>query len=472
MKGKNMEKQETVVAYPEIALAVRRDVQTYEPIAGWKVSDGEGSTNFANRTVSTPANGETARVLRGREMVRANISPLSSEAITAVADKRGVGEKTLMAVEQYRLNRVSSGRGFDTTEIVTGYEKQAGEDLAERGTRKAHDEAILTGASLAGTKAFAKFASGLKAGGQPEWATEVRAIQAKMKKSWKWHDADTLANGEIYELSDDGIEAPYGFVAHTGALAKEVEKHLLGEAQMPVGEFYGKGGVRYEVGSGADVFAPLIWKTDLPLSIRSKGNIHAKKRAINSGGAVRYPSRLITDSERRIFAIKRKAKGGIVVIDISGSMSLDSDDLDRILDHAPNATVFAYSHLPHDKTNKPNAFMLVRDGKRVAPEALANLSNVGNGVDAPALDFAISIKKGNEPIVWVCDGQVTGSTDRGSDDLTEIVAKMLWRNGIIQVPDTERAIEALKQPAKASVNKRYYGRVGREVEAIRKRGRR
>jgi len=463
MKEMNQE----AIAYPEIAVATRRDTKTFDALEGWKVREGEAGVSFDARVLSIPTGDGDARIIRGREMVRANISP--STDISPIARHYSVEPKTLQAVEEYRLNLVAQSRGFDAFPIVTGYEKQMGEDLAKANTRKAHDQAILTGASLAGTKAFSKFASGVKAGGRAEWVKEMREVQAKMKKSWKWLDANSLATDRT-EIFDETV-VPSGYT-YTASLAREVQKYLLGEPVPQKGEFYGKGGERYETANGAEAFAPLIFMSeeDLPLSIRSKGEIHAKKRAVNSGGAVRYPSRLLTDPERRIFSTKKRAKGGIVVIDISGSMYLPSDDLDRILNHAPNATVFAYSHQPRDTTGKPNAFMLVKGGKRVAPDRLSDLSNVGNGVDAPALDYALYIKKGNEPVIWVCDGQTTDANDRpyGSD----IVARMLWKNGIIQAYNTEDAIEALRNPAKAKVGKKYYGRVGREVEVIRKRGRR
>jgi len=465
MKPMNKE----AIAYPEIAVATRQDTKTFDALEGWKVREGEAGVSFDNRVLSTPTGDGDARVIRGREMVRANISLSNEEGYGSLSRCYSVGVDTIKAVEEYRLNLVAQSRGFDAFPIVTGYEKQMGEDLAKANTRKAHDQAILVGASLAGTKAFSKFASGVKAGGQAEWVKEMREVQAKMKKSWKYANADTLASNEPEDR--DGIEMPNGLF-HTLRLAQEVQKYLMGEPVPQKGEFYGKGGVRYETANGSEAFAPLIFMSeeDLPLSIRSKGEIHARKRAVNSGGAVRYPARLLTDSERRIFSTKKRAKGGIVVIDISGSMDLPSEDLDRILNHAPNATVFAYSHKPRDTTGKPNAFMLVKGGKRVAPDRLPDLSNVGNGVDAPALDYALHIQRGNEPVIWVCDGQTTDANDRpyGAD----IVARMLWKNGIIQAYDTDGAIEALRNPAKARVGKQYWGRVGREVALIRKRGRR
>ena len=457
------------IAYPEIAVATRRDTTTFDALSGWRVEEGSAGVSFDARVLSTPTGDGNARVLRGREMVRANICLSNDADYETVGNHYRVGANTLRAVEEYRLSMVAQYRGFDAFPIVTGYEKQAGEDLAKANTRKAHDQVILIGASLAGSKGFTKFVSGVKAGGKAEWVKEVREVQAKMKRAWKHTYAGYLATGETDEL--EGIQVPSG-VLHSARLASEVQQYLLGDPTPQAGEFYGKGGERYETANGAEAFAPLIFmsEADLPLSIRSKGEIHAKKRAVSSGGSVRYPSRLLTDPERRIFSTKKRAKGGIVVIDISGSMDIYSGDLDRILDHAPNATVFAYSHQPRDLTGKPNAFMLVKGGKRVAPDALERLSNVGNGVDAPALDYALSIQKGNEPVIWVCDGQTTDANDRpyGSD----IVARILWRNGIIQVPNTDGAVEALRNPAKAKVGKKYYGRVGKEVEIIRKRGRR
>lgn len=454
---------ETPIAFPEIVASLRPDA---DGVSRWQVKE-DGTTQIPSQVMGL-STGDYAREMRMVETLRVKLAPVGDE-LEALSVCRSANASVITALSDNRLAMVARDKGYDITKVITGYEKQTGIDLAKSGTRQAHDRAIITAIELSATAGFTKFVAGLKAGGKTEWVAECREVQKKVKKyhrqaGWTMNSTMKEFVGETPTTLSNVWIATY---------ARELSQHLLGaDASGKAGEWVGKGGVDYEMANGAGAFAPLIWDTDLPLSERTSGNIHAKKTARQNGKSVRYPSRMITDPQRRVFGQKKRAKGGIVVIDVSGSMSLDSDDLNSIVAHAPNATVFAYSHRPRNTTGIPNAFMLVKDGKRVSADALERIGNVGNGVDAPALDYALYVRRGSEPVIWVCDGQVTDANDRAHTHLDKAVAKMVWQNGIIQVPDTAHAIEALRNIAKAKVHRKFYGRVGREVEALRRKGRR
>ena len=55
-----------------------------------------------------------------------------------------------------------------------------------------------------------------------------------------------------------------------------------------------------------------------------------RARPSTSGVTMRYPSRLLTDDLQRAFA-QRTCRGGVVVIDQSGSMDIDPVELSALL---------------------------------------------------------------------------------------------------------------------------------------------
>ena len=79
-----------------------------------------------------------------------------------------------------------------------------------------------------------------------------------------------------------------------------------------------------------------------------------------------------------------------------------------------------------------------------------------NGVDLPALEWAVSNRsRSTTPIVWVCDGHVTGMGDNPHDSLTLQVVNYCSRHNIVVVPDTATAckyLTALGQGQRIKVN--------------------
>lgn len=71
--------------------------------------------------------------------------------------------------------------------------------------------------------------------------------------------------------------------------------------------------------------------------------------------------------------------------------------------------------------------------------------NMGNGMDGPALEWAISQRKNlKEPIIWVSDGGVTGKRDEYNEALTMSCISICKKNDIFVVPDVDTAIEMLR----------------------------
>ena len=126
--------------------------------------------------------------------------------------------------------------------------------------------------------------------------------------------------------------------------------------------------------------------------------------ASEEGTDPRYVHRILTDG--RIFARRVAGPGGAVLIDASGSMSLSSESVRRLVERAPGATIAAYAGAGNSGILK----VLARGG-HVAWSQDCCLSDAGNGnvVDGPALRW---LARQGGPRLWVSDGCVTGRDDQ------------------------------------------------------------
>jgi hypothetical protein len=186
-----------------------------------------------------------------------------------------------------------------------------------------------------------------------------------------------------------------------------------------------------------------------------------RHRATTSGRTLRFPSRLITDDHRRAFSERVVRRGGVVVVDQSGSMDLDEESLRTLLRRTPYALVLGYSHRPGDRGSSPNAWVLCDRGNIATAWPRGN---VGNGVDGPVLEWALQRRRANEPFVWVTDGQVTDSHDHPDERLTNECVHLIRRHRIRLARDLVEAT-ALLQTNRPNPQSSLagFGRVGRTL---------
>ncbi len=167
------------------------------------------------------------------------------------------------------------------------------------------------------------------------------------------------------------------------------------------------------------------------------GRCGRSRTATVTGKAPRFISRLLSDPERRIFSRTARGTKALVIVDLSGSMSLEADDIDRILESSVGATVVGYSA---DNNHEPNCQLLAHRGRRV--RTVERWSN-GNGVDAPAVVWACRrYATSSTPVLWVTDCQAVGKNGQTFEVLDECrkVAKFY---GIRIERNVEHAVEAL-----------------------------
>ena len=170
-------------------------------------------------------------------------------------------------------------------------------------------------------------------------------------------------------------------------------------------------------------------------------------------------SRALTDPERRVFSTKQRATDALLVLDLSGSMSWSTDELDEVIEAARGAVVVGYSATDRGDDPRPNVWLLAKDGRRV--RELPDVPG-GNGCDGTALEYAVKRyrRRAGMPVLWVSDGQVTGRT-RSTVALAHDMVARLRRHRVTQVQNATDAIETLRAMSRGQ---RPQPRVGRYLE--------
>lgn len=455
------------IAIPE--MIGRRDVEA----GPWEVNHcagvrGAPMTNIVDKVMMVPVDPtENARHIRGHEMVHAKVSP--ADDWVKWLERGMASENALRSVEEARVNYLLKKAGFDPEKhLMDGSELAAGERGAEL-----EDWAgcVYTAVGFMNSAGLKQFLNGVRRHNR-EWGEALRALTNQINKEFKKNER-TLASTE---RDDDTGLAPLGFTI-TERIAEMVdrianppqddEEHRDGE-QAENGEPMGedkKNPPKAPVDKdqmkkinpaagrqpGAQTWATLK-VGNLPLTRVAKGAMGKVRKATQFGRNPRRIERMLVDPEKRIFDMKKKGNGGVVLIDGSGSMHLETSDIIRIVEQAPGATVAVYSA---DRRNEnDNLLILAKDGRMV--EALPPRAG-GNGVDGPALAWAIKQRQyPTAPVIFVTDGAVHG-LNGGYDDLLAMdCIKQVLKHKVIVRETVDEAVAALKLLQVGRTPKRDY----------------
>lgn len=425
----------------------------------WNVTEGapqrgDAWTEMRTARMRVPFGAdELSRTVRAHEMMHAKVSPISGEAMASL----GVDYNCLIGAEEFRVNQLIGHQGFNLKVLADGSEANAGKIMGENND---WNSVVRYIASLAGTHGASGFLRGLKSS-NPEFEKNAREIQKKLMKEWrtamKYGGTERVANTEEV----DGL--PKGFLSFTLHIARFLESLLIPENADGTPDEYAQDSEAPEVPDVRELakgnkgqFAKLI-EDVLPKPNKVDGRLGRKRMATNIGKNPRRIHRMLVDPEARVFDKRARGRGGIVLIDQSGSMSLDTDDIWRIIENAPGCVIIGYSHQTGSK-DVPNVWVLADRGQVVDK---VRRGNGGNGVDGPALRFALSKRRNNEPFIWVCDGDVTaGANDRTFPNLSQECARIVTSNRIHMVPDVEGAVNALVRVARGeTLETKHYGAI-------------
>jgi hypothetical protein len=439
------------VIYPEL-VSGRHDDET----RAWTIQEGstmrgEASCNLQERILEVPLNSsEQARVVRAHELMHARVSPRADYLVRCLDE---VSPRALECAEELRVNTLIGRLGFDVTTLNDGTEKLGARRLAESGQ---WGEAMCFLMAVLGTGAERDFFNGVRQGATP-WLPALRNLR---KRALEIFSLDTRVLGATH-LDDVGL--PSGYACSTLVLARLLSQSAAARVPTSADELrafrrsLAVGGRRPPTG----VFAPLVIDETIFLERSQRGQRGQRDRtwrASATGTAMRYPGRLLTDDQRRAFAHQVPRHGGVVVVDQSGSMDIDPEALRALVRQAPYALVIGYSHRPGDRGTTANAWVLCERG-RLATRGPSG--NVGNGVDGPVLRWAASLRRADEPFVWVTDGQVTDSHDYPDVELTRRCAELVRRYRIRLVRDLADATSVLRtNRPNPSTQWGSFGRVG------------
>ena len=432
----------------------------YEPgawiLESGSTQRGDASCNLSDRILRVPLGGDPrSRVVRAHELTHVRVSPhVRDDAVWCA----GTDPRAIECAEELRVNALVARLGFDVSLLHDGSEKHGARYLAEAGE---WSEAVCFFMAVLGTGAERDYLTGIRQGA-PTWMPGLRALRKRALTLLDSFDTERLGATACDEA---GIGR--GFAHFTLVLARILTQSMA--ARPPLGpedlrrfkRSLEPGGRRPATGR----FAALSFDQTVTMTTRPRATGVRRPRPSSSGTVMRYPSRLLNDELRRAFCRMRSVHGGVVVVDQSGSMDLSQEELELLVRRAPDAVVVGYSHRPGSTGTTPNAWLLADRG---AVADHSRTGNVGNGVDGPVLEWALSRRRAREPVVWVTDGQVTDSHDHPDEQLTDHCARLVRRHGIIMVADFSEARRALARhtPTQASRFSEF-GRVGRRIVELR-----
>jgi len=381
-------------------------------------ASGSGSIDTVARNMAVPLGGaDSDRFVRNHEMAHGKITPKVSSGKQCI--KFGVSMLSLQCCEDLRVHHFLNSAGIECTGSLTEHDTGR---CVQSYLASPRDLAALLLSSLH-TQDFTRVLAALSE------RLEISRLNALM--------AGVRLIDERLQAGR-GISRPIGFRNCTIPAAKVFdalfpETGISGgdaESQIPLKRL----GLERR---------PAKWGTlsikELSLSQTRRVPLASRIRTFTDTGAIMSAvHRLPVDG--RIFTRNRAHKGGTVLIDLSGSMSLSLDDLDRIVAAAPAATIATYSG--HSTTG--TLYIVAKKG-RVANAAglrVARSSGNGNIVDGPALQW---LAQQQTPRLWVSDGYVTGKHDRASIDLGAEAQIICNKAGIRRVEKAEAVAARLKR---------------------------
>jgi len=472
---------EPIAPLANVVSSFRDDITT--PI-DWQIQPTPGEfgagVDFVEGVFAVPLEGDShSQQIQLRKLIELRCSPTDPKIYSHMTEYYKAMDSemrvnVLKAAEAARISAITGKftKAFGMVIEPDGSEKTRGKQLATAGTTGAWDQAVEQTLKLDSDKAFDSFASGIRSV-KPEWGKKLRVLRKQLNGTFQ--ESARLIGNTTPAKYGDGISGPEGFryslyaagivrdFLSDGYRAPDDMQELKRIRQDKLAENYGKPdpsdlsdngklsrhemeieeelpeGYEFETDSDSGFYALRIDDT-LPLIVEVPGYMHRKRKAMTSGRRITYPSRMLTDPQRRVFGNKQRVKGGIVVIDISGSMSLSQSDIESIVNSAPAAVIIAYSDCNDDPA--PNAWILANRGWRV--KDIGNIGGSNNGVDGPALTWAIRHRKRNEEIVWVTDGQVTGRIGGSNYSLAKECAKLVKQHKIIMIPSVDEAVKQFK----------------------------
>ena len=223
------------------------------------------------------------------------------------------------------------------------------------------------------------------------------------------------------------VRLPFRLV---GPAAAYFRRRLTDAQDIPPGERFGCG--RSRDNRQTLTWGRLVALPTLPMTEHAAATAAQRRTlAVPAGSRLGAIRRSLTDGRCYRRTVQRLAKGGTVLIDTSGSMALEPEQVYAVLAVLPAATVAIYS----GKGPAGSVSIIAKGGKCASADAIANrIEDVGPGniIDGPALRWLAAQA---EPRLWVCDGIVTGCHDQAAAHLDDEAGAIVARASITRCED-------------------------------------
>lgn len=248
-------------------------------------------------------------------------------------------------------------------------------------------------------------------------------------------DMDETYDGpmEEFDLSDDVLDKMVDRILKEDERKMSLTPFERGvEALVTQKAIYGK---------GEAIIVPVkVTVQKMPKRLPPSKFKSRQKVPADMGMVPKHMHRYCTD--KAIFAGRgrKRSRGGTVIIDASGSMSIHPSQIDEILDEIPLGTIATYSGMTGEIGD---LFVIAKNGARAVdklrPHGMMNL------VDVPALEWML---KQDGPYYWVCDGGVSGANprktgERFGSNIFDRCIELVEQNGIIMVPTLGALVETI-----------------------------
>jgi len=176
-----------------------------------------------------------------------------------------------------------------------------------------------------------------------------------------------------------------------------------------------------------------------PLTVNLQGRLKGSRayRPADFGYNPKYINRYCID--KKIFKQKQRTLGGTILIDASGSMQFNGQDILDIMEILPAVTIAMYNGW----SSHGHLRVIARNGRRVTENYLNTHSGMGNVVDGPALDWLATMPSRR---IWVSDMHVFGAGNNSNGfNLLKYCYDVCLKSKIINLKDIQEVKEhALK----------------------------
>ncbi len=389
-------------------------------------------TDTKERSMAVPfSDTDQAEFLRSHETAHARITP---KVHAHVAAKRaGISMEAMQVCEDVRVNAFLASRKIGTYGAIGS---QAYADMLVTSLRESPRKLGGLMLACAGTNDYDMVNDAVVRLVDEEIASGVMDCVSAIRDTFKTRQ-ERLRDKAAYRRSVSPLSVPRGFKDLTVPLAKMFDMLFpeAGDFNPADASLAGHYEAHYADRTGRWGKLKPLQRARLSQPRKSRGG--GGKSWRDEGAVPVAPYRLTLDG--RIFCRRKKHKGGTVLIDASGSMSLGAEDLERIIAAAPGATVAAYAGEHDDGT-----ICIVAERGRMASARTLEMLDLGGGniVDGPALQW---LAKMPGPRVWVSDGWVTGVGDSAAANLQRETRTTCRLASIKRVDKAAAVVEALRE---------------------------